>query len=186
MKLTHSFKRMLDALAYANAGENLTLRQKDAQLAGKPVVTAQPTPAVPAATRPQVGLYLGIDLPEDVMQYVVQTCARLKHGLTVLTFQSENDAKALLAPYEAELSEAGIELRLVALSGEPLAPLAQALRRRPEIAFLVCNESGYLGNGLLKGRVRKDALPVPVVLVTSEGAAQQPAGHGHEAGSRVA
>jgi hypothetical protein len=185
MKPTDSFKRMLDALAHANAGENLTLRQKAAHLGSNAIATAQAVLSKPAAGS-QVGLYLGINLPEDVMQYVMQTCNRLKHGLTVLTFQSESDAEVLLAPYHNELSAAGIEMRLVALSGEPLAPLAQALRRRPEVAFLVCNESGYLGNGLLTGRVRKDALPVPVVLVTSEGSATQTIRHDEGTVNRVA
>lgn len=187
MKLPESFKRMLDALAYANAGENLTLRQKNARLAGSAATTVvQGETRTPSAARlPQVGLYLGSNLPKDVMQYVMQTCGRLKRNLTVLSLQPENEVRALLAPYQAELDAAGIELRVAALTGEPLAALSQALRRRPEVAFLVCNESGYLGHGLLKGRLRTDSLPVPVVLVTGEGAAGQSVDRAQDAG-RVA
>ena len=36
MKLTDDIKRMLDALAYANAGDYLTLPQKDRILQGSP------------------------------------------------------------------------------------------------------------------------------------------------------
>lgn len=185
--LTHEIKRMLNALAYANAGENLNLRQKTRVLSGStaPVAAAaQASVPTPSAHRPQVGLYLGSELPGDVMQYVMQTCTRLKHGLTVLTFQSESEAQALLAPFQAALDAAGIRPQVSVLAGEPPASLIHALRKRPEVAFLICNESGYLGRGLLKGTVRQDAIPVPVVMVASGDAATQPV-HGEASETRT-
>ncbi|MEW5965428.1 MAG: hypothetical protein AB1720_00290 [Pseudomonadota bacterium] len=176
MKLTHEIKRMLDALAFANVGENLNRRQKSRVMAGSAATAASAAQApAPAAHLPQVGLYLGSELPADVMQYVVQTCVRLKHGLTVLTFQSELEARALLAPFQATLDAAGLQPRVAVLTGEPPASLIHALRKRPDVAFLICNESGYLGRGLLKGTVRQDAIPVPVVMVASGEAAAQTA-----------
>jgi len=171
MKLTQDIQRMLNALAHANAGEYLTRQQKDRVLSGSAVPVAQPAPSTPAATGPLVGLYLGSELPADVMQYVIQTCGRLRHGLRVLTFQSENDAAALLAPHREALVAAGIRMELSLLAGEPPSALVHALRKRPDVAFLICNETGYLGRGLLAGSVRRDAIPVPVVLVTTADAA---------------
>ncbi|MGQ9862373.1 MAG: hypothetical protein ACUVSD_10250 [Thiobacillaceae bacterium] len=176
MKLTYEIKRMLEALAFANLGENLNRRQKSRAIAGSAAPAAvAPQEAVTAAHLPQVGLYLGSELPADVMQYVVQTCFRLKHGLTVLTFQSELEAQTLLAPFQSTLDAAGIQPHVTVLTGEPPASLIHALRKRSDIAFLICNESGYLGRGLLKGTVRQDAIPVPVVMVASSEAATQPA-----------
>ena len=173
MKLTQDIQRMLTALAYANAGENLNRRQKDRALAGSAAPATQPAP-VASTAGPQVGLYLGSELPADVMQYVIQTCSRLRHGLRVLSFQSRNEAEALLAPHQDALAAAGIHTELSLLAGEPPAALVHALRKRPDIAFLICNETGYLGRSLLKGSVRRDAMPVPVVLVaTGEAAAPQ-------------
>jgi len=175
MKLTHEIKRMLDALALANAGDNLTRRQKSRLIAGKPAPVSKTEAPVAKPQLPQVGLYLGSDLSADVIHYVLQTCTRLKHGLTVLSFQSEIEVETLLAPYRDALIEAAIEVRVAILSGEPPAALVHALRRRPEVAFLICNESGYLGRGLIKGTVRQDSMPVPVVLVASvEGTATLP------------
>lgn len=167
IKLNDQIKRMLNALAYANQGENLTARQKRRGVAGgtTPTIAKQTTPVQKSG--PQIGLYLGSELPPEVMRYVLETCSRLKHGLTVLTFQSEPDARALLKPYQTEIEQARIGVELNVLSGEPPAALVQALRKRAEIAFLVCNESGYLGRGLLKGIVRQDAFPVPVVMVAA-------------------
>jgi hypothetical protein len=169
MKLTQDLKRMLNALAYANAGEYLTRRQKSNLLVGTPAQTPKHAPVTPCAAtakpRSQVGLYLGREVSADVMQYVTQTCARLRHGLMVFSFQSEAEVGALLDPYREIFDAAGIQLQAIALSGEPPTALSRALRRRPEVAFLVCNESGYLGRSLLKGTVRQDAIPVPVVMV---------------------
>jgi hypothetical protein len=188
MKLTQDIQRMLNALALANAGENLNRRQKDRALAGSAAPVAQPEPLPAVAGGPQIGLYLGSELPTDVMQYVIQTCSRLRHGLRVLTFQSENEAHALLAPYRVSLAAAGIEPELSFLAGEPPAALVHALRKRPDVAFLICNETGYLGRSLLKGSVRRDAIPVPVVLVATGASAipQHAPAEAPDAASRVA
>ena len=171
IKLSDDIKRMLNALAHANEGENLTPLQKHRVMAGStaPSIAIDPTPTPKSG--PQIGLYLGSELSSDVMQYVMQTCSRLKHGLTVLTFQSEADAQALLKPYQTELEETRIGVQLTVLGGEPPAALVQALRKRTEIAFLICNESGYLGRSLMKGIVRQDTFPVPVVIVAASGTA---------------
>lgn len=168
-KISAEIKHMLNALANANAGENLSLRQKSRLMAGTPAPATTPVADAPTPVRPQVALYMGSEIPADVMNYVVQTCARLRHGLTVLTFQTEDEAQGQLAPYQAALDENGTAVRVTHLLGDPPTALARALRRLPEVAFLVCNESGYLGHGLLNGTQRKDGLPVPVVLVAANG-----------------
>lgn len=188
MKLTQEIKRILSALAYADVGENLTRRQKDSvlsnshQIVGKPAVSKTEV-SVAQAPRPQVALYLGGELAAEAMQYVMQTCARLRHGLTVMTFQSESDAQSLLAPYQDALATAGIKLRIVVLSGDPTASLARALNRRPEVAFLVCNEAGFFGHGLLNGA--HSGMPVPVVLVAANERGAQQQVTRKEAGSAV-
>lgn len=170
IKLNDEIKRMLNALAYAHTGENLTPREKRRVMAGSAVQTPKIEPPAVQILGPQIGLYLGSELAADLMHYVMQTCSRLRHGLTVLTFQSETDAKALLKPYESELADARITVNLRVLSGEAPAALVHALRKHAEIAFLICNESGYLGRSLMKGIVRHNAFPVPVVMVAASGA----------------
>lgn len=172
IKLTEEIKRMLNALASADAGEYLTLRQKTNYLnqkasADNPIQAAAPMPAHTTNERQQVALYMGSELPADMMHYVVQTCGRLKNGLTVLTFQSDSVARALLSPYADELANAGIAMKTVLLTGDPVSGLARYLRRHPEVAFLACKETGYLGRSFLNGTQRQDILPVPVVLVAT-------------------
>lgn len=175
MKLSANVQRILNALAFANAGENLTLRQKGALLANTPaaVRAADFTPPVATAERAQLALYLGSELPADVMDYVIRTCTRMHYGLTVLTLQTQKDAERILAAHNVALDEAGLSPRIVPMTGEPSRALTQALRRRPEIAFMVCNESGYLSRSLMNGT--QNGLPVPVVLVSRNGEASAPA-----------
>ena len=175
MKLTNEIKRMLNALALANAGEYLSYRQKHLFLANTPAATVATPPAAAVRTkvqgRHQVALYLGSELSSDVMQYILQTCTRLRHDLTVLTLQTEEDARALLSPFMSQLTEAVIELRLITLSGDPHTALTHALRRHTDVAFLVCNESGYFGYGLLGNSKRNGSMPVPVVLIAAKDSA---------------
>lgn len=171
-KLINDIKLMMNALAFANAGENLSSRQKAHHLnqtGGIEVAALDDAPAQTQTDRAhrQVALYMGSELPADVMHYVVQTCARLKHNLTVLTFQPDHDARAMLSSYSEALASEGIEMQLVVLSGDTVSGLAHYLRRHHEVAFLACNETGYLGRSFLNGTQRQDILPVPVVLVAS-------------------
>ena len=177
--LTETMKQMLDALAFADAGEYLTRREKSRVLGQKSGVIErapfipEPVKARSGSTARRVALYLGSELPPEVMDYVIQTCARLQHALTVLTFESENTARALLDPHRQALEAAGVEMELVTLSGDPMSG------SHPEIAFLACKDAGYLGRSYLNGAKGKNALPVPVVVVTtaaeSSGALDQPA-----------
>ena len=180
-KLTAELKRMLNALAFADAAEYLTPRQKTAYLNRKSAADniAQTDTAVQtqaASDRQQVALYMGSELPADMMHYIVQTCSRLKHGLTVLTFQSDSAARALLSPYADELANAGISMKTVLLTGDPVSGLARYLRRHPGVAFLACKETGYLGRSFLNGTQRQDIMPVPVVLVATHEDNAQDAG----------
>ena len=195
-KLTEAMKQMLDALAFAHAGEYLTRREKARVLnqASGQVITAPPAPEpvnAPARRNARrIALYLGSELPSDVMEYVIQTCARLQRELTVLTFQGENTGRALLAPHLEALKAAGVDMELVPLSGDPVSSLQRYLRGHPEVTFLACKDTGYLGHSYLSGNKGKNFLPVPVVTLTTAGegsaALDQTASERESTGSVVA
>jgi len=180
-KLTETMKQMLDALAFAHAGEYLSGREKSRILRQSPgTIETAPASPEPAGVRAsssarRVALYVGSDLPPEVMEYVIETCSRLRHELTVLTFQPENTDHALLEPHKQALEAAGVDMEIVRLSGEPISGLRRYLRGHPEIAFLACKDAGYLGHSYLTGTRNKNALPVPVVVVTTaaEGSGSQ-------------
>jgi len=176
--LTEALKTMLDALAHEDAGEFLTPSQKTAVLGKQANITptqrVAPTvqEAVPVSRR-RVALFTGRELPADVMEYVTQTCVRLQHDLTVLTFETDSTVQAMLNPYQEGLAAAGIDVKLVTLGGNTLSQLARYLDSHPEIAFLTCKESGYLGHSYLTGNQQKNEMPVPVVVIVANKDAMQ-------------
>jgi len=172
--LTNAVKQMLDALANQHAGEHMSLQDKDIVLdeqlgnlkdTGSKVF--EPAKARSNSNMRRVALYMGSELPSEVMDYVIETCSRLGHELTVLTFQSKSAGEELLSAYQPALDDAGVEMELVTLKGDSVTGLARYLRSHPEFAFLACKDSGYLGRSYIKGTQRKDILPVPVVVVTT-------------------
>jgi hypothetical protein len=178
--LTEALKSMLNGLAHQDAGEFLTPREKTARLSKGPALSeaqmVREEPVKPAeVSRRRVALFMGRELKADVVEYVKETCARLEHDLTVLTFESEAVGQALLNPYRESMNAAGIDTKLVALSGNTINQLVRYLNQHPEIAFLTCKESGYLGRSYLANNQKKNELPVPVVVIVErDKAAEMP------------
>ena len=177
-KLIDIFKRIGEGLQHAHAAEYMTITQKGRQLDNasvyvKPVsVQTVVFDNETKDNRRRVGLFMGSELPAGIMTYAIDTCVSLKHELTVITFQTENTARALLKSYEQALKAANIDLKLVALTGDPISRLTRYLKSHPEIAFLACKDTGYLGHRTMNGPKDKSLLPVPVVVVvTKEGEA---------------
>lgn len=176
---------MLNGLAAADAGEYLSPRQKTAFLERADfnvVNVTDPAPVmredvVVTSPRRSVAMYMGSGLPAAMMDYVIDTCASLDHDLTVMTFEARNVSDNLLAPYAEALAEKGIAMKVAKLSGEPLPGLARYLRKHPEVVFLACKDTGYLGRNYMNGTQAGNTLPVPVVVVVTEpgAATAQPA-----------
>jgi len=188
--LTEALKQMLDGLAHQDAGEFLTPSQKTAEFSRgtkiKPTQRVVETESAPVVeSRRRIALFTGSDLSPDVMEYVTQTCARMQQDLTVLSFESGHVALELLAPYRETLDAAGIDIRLVTLGGNSISQLARYLTNHPEISFLACKESGYLGSSYVMGYQKKNEMPVPlVVIVERKDAAFMPdSGAADKAGS---
>lgn len=185
-RLTAQLKQALAALAYADAGEMLPGTDKTRVLAGAgrpaaPAASTAPSPAPrpPAAVlgpavsalfagRRQVGLYLGASLDPAVLRYAADTCRQLDAALTVITFQTEDTARSLLAPYLDELGRDGVVWRVARLSGEPRPSLVRFLKGEPRMLFLVATEAGFLGQTLLSGASRRVDLGLPIVLVATD------------------
>ena len=175
-RLTETLKKMLNALAVADAGEYLTSTQKNEYLFKARGITP-PFPTAPAPVdspaaaadsaraRRRIALFMGMELRADMIDYVIQTCTRLNHDLTVLTFESGQEVRGMLDPFREALKAEGIDLQVSYLTGDPIRGLGRYLRNHPEIAFLACKDTGYLGRSILKGTQRQNALPVPVVLL---------------------
>lgn len=115
--------------------------------------------------RKKVAMYLGGDLPASLINYVIDTCESLKHDLVVLTFEPVAAAEAQLKQYEDKITSCNITVAKQKLKGSSLKELESYLRKHPEIAFLACKDTGFLGRNYLSGSQVKISLPTPVVVI---------------------
>jgi len=168
-RLSPTLKKMLEGLAYADLGEMLPQSAKDELLTGRTSAerTAAPVPAPKAAsaTPPspkRVGLFLGPYATPAVVEYALESCARMHAELVVFTFMDDKRAHHLLEDRLPAAFGPAPATRVQHLSGDPEKALASLQGRGVRLEFLVCDEQGYLGHRILAGDT---ALDVPVVMV---------------------
>ncbi|MEY6433502.1 hypothetical protein ABC977_13935 [Thioalkalicoccus limnaeus] len=182
-RLIAQLKKALAALAYADVGEMLPGIDKDRVLG----MSVKPVPATPTATsmllrqaatvtplpglRQQVGLYLGATLDPAVIRYAADTCREIQSTLTLVTFQSEDTVRELLAPHLPELEGAGVPWRIARLQGEPHSSLVRYLRQERRMLFLACSDAGFFGHEVRGGGRRRMDFGLPIVIVRAEGTA---------------
>jgi hypothetical protein len=168
-RLSPTLKKMLEGLAYADLGEMLLQSAKDEVLTGRTSVerTAVPAPA-PMADAPavpsgkRVGLFLGPYATRAVVDYALESCARMHAELVVFTFMDDKRAHHLLEDRLPAASGPAPTTRVQHLSGDPEKALECLQGRGVRLEFLVCDEQGYLGHRILAGDT---SLDIPVVMV---------------------
>lgn len=128
----------------------------------------QPNPLNENNKRKYIAMYLGSDLPEKMMAYVIESCQHLNHDLAVISFEQNATTDESLAPYKEVLEESNIKVKKVKLSGSPMPELNKYLKSHRDIVFLACKDSGFLGRSYMSGNHAKHSLPVPLVVVTTE------------------
>lgn len=117
--------------------------------------------------RRYIAMYLGSDLPESMMTYLIDSCHQVGHDLIVLSFEQNSTTDKTLAPYMQELEKNDIRIKKVKLSGEPIQELTKYLKTHRNIEYLACKDSGFLGRSYLSGNIAKLSLPIPLVVVTT-------------------
>ena len=175
-RLTPALKKMLEALAmeglaYADLPEMLPRSAKDQYLTGadphhRPAAAAEASGMIDSRSmeRPKrVGLFLGPYATRALVDYALDSCARLKAELVVFTFMDDAGARRLLEPHLPSPDDMEPRISIEHLSGDPERALQGLQGRGVRLEFLVCDEQGYLGHRLL---ARETALDIPVVMVT--------------------
>lgn len=177
--LRETLEVMKKGFAHSHVGDYLTGSEKlkaiadvDASASAQRNLLAQQTKeaAKTKTKRQSIAMYLGSELPAHLMDYMIETCISLDHDLKVLTFESSNVSQELLEPYQAVLAEKNITMQKTKLTGNPMAELNRHLKGHPEIVFLACRDSGFIGRSYLSGNPAKINLSVPVVVVSEDNA----------------
>lgn len=153
----------------SNDYHSIHANQKTLKKATKEQIFTEPQlKSAAEAKRKYIGMYLGSELPEKMMTYVIETSQHLGHDLAVISFERNTTIDELLAPYAETLEENNIKLKKVKLTGQPISELKKYLKNHRDIAFLACKDSGFLGRSYMSGDHAKLNLPVPLVVVTTD------------------
>lgn len=161
--LTQTLKKMLSALAAADAGEMLGRRAKHRHLSGHPAqpgpVAATPAQATPAPKRKQVALWLSEMPTQAALTYALSSCQRMDMDLLIL-HTGRLRAQALLAAHGDTFESANVHLDIHAIEGAEQEALYAYIERHSRIAFLVMGSPN-------QAMTDQTALPpVPLVVVT--------------------
>lgn len=149
-KLSEHLKQALSALAAADAGEMLTLRQKDR-------VLHRPDLGLPAYRR-QVALWGEAAPGKEALDYALAACKRLDAGLLFLHGE-DTDTSWI----HARLRNLAVET--APLAGRPEEALRAYLATHSRVAFLVLDGADAASQNLA---LRTGNLGVPVVLVAGD------------------
>lgn len=169
--LTQTLKKMLTALAAADAGEMLGRRAKARYLndlngdtpQARPQAQATP-PAMPK--RKQVALWLA-DMPSQAaLNYALSSCQRMDMDLVIL-HGGKLRAQALLAAHGDAFETAGVITDIQAIDGTEQNALFKYIERHSRIAFLVMDDAS-------QSALSQAAMPpVPLVVVSTVQAAAE-------------
>ncbi len=135
----------------------------------------------------------GLEGDARTMTYALNTCKRIGAGLDVLFVAdralSDEDLRRTLAPFLADLAEAGIPCRPTAAAGCIKEQIIHYTRAHPEVSFVVVESAGVLDRGCGADDERRlshlwKRLTCPLVVVSDPARAMQAAENGLSAASR--
>ena len=178
--LTQELKRALAALASAEAGEMLSRRDKMSWLesSGPRSDAARSDDAPGAVTRAasirpnrQVALELGERLSAAAVDYALGLCRRMEAGLALLTGDTNDRARSVVAPHVRRLEGSGVAWSVVSLAGTGRGDLESYIHDNPQVLLMVSSSTDdmlqrLVGPGQRRRRTR--GLQVPLVVLAQD------------------
>ncbi len=167
MSLRRHIQIAWNSLSFADAGEMLTRREKHLLLdtAGLHDRHQNHTAArVPTRT---VAVQVGETLTTRVLDCAIETCARLRAELVLLTHGHSNIQDHAVESSSHRIRAAGIHSRIIRLNGDWDRAVTHYVRAHHEIIFVILNALDVNSQALLaQRRTRKRrGFPVPLVMV---------------------
>lgn len=159
--LTQTLKKMLAALAAADAGEMLGRRAKHRYLGNDDAMPATTTTSPTAAPRRKLVALWSTDLPtQAALNYALSTCQRMDMDLVVL-HGGKLRAQAMLAAYGDAFEAAGVTVDIQIIDNAEQNALFSYIERQSRIAFLVMDDAN-------QSVLSQTAMPpVPLVVVSA-------------------
>lgn len=182
-KLSDEIKRALSSLAFQDAGEFLTTRDKiellgdcaESQIIAEPAKRSAPSPA---ASNKRIALLIDGSNSRSALAYAIETAARLDVKIDLLTHGVTGDETC--KELEKQISEAGILSRRIPLKSEGQDGILSYLDTNPALIFLIAGVNDTIAKTLAEEVMPKQEsiVPVPLVLINNN---QSPSDQGKNA-----
>jgi hypothetical protein len=168
-KLNDDLKRILTGLAYQDAGEFLTTRDKmklldPTQQQGE-AATSTPLKMVKRSVTQRIALISdgrGHGAPLD---YAIETCSRLEGKIDLLIHGTKN--KRAITALEERIRSAGLQCQTIQLGTMPVDKIAQYIHDQPAIASIIAMPDDTTTRTIMDQIIlgQSGSLPVPMVII---------------------
>jgi hypothetical protein len=167
-KLSDEIKRALSALAYQDAGEFLTTRDKiellgdstESQIIAEP---AKRSATNPALSNKRIALLTDGSNSEAAFTYAIETAIRLEVKIDLLTHSVMHDETH--KELDQRISDVGIFSRRVPLVNEKYDGILSYLNANPALIFLIASVNDTIAKTLAEEVFPNQLCKVPVPLV---------------------
>jgi hypothetical protein len=169
-KLSDDIKRALSALAYQDAGEFLTTRDKiellgdtsESQIIAEP---AKRSITKPAVSNKRIALLIDGSNSKSAVTYAIETASRLEVKIDLLTHSVTDDQT--YKELDQRISDAGILSRRVPLVNEKYDGILSYLNANPALIFLIASVNDTIAKTLAEEVIPNQIsiVPVPLVLI---------------------
>ena len=169
MKLSNDLKKMLSGLAYQNAGEALSMREKlsvlgyDTESEDKTSAPKLSVAGKPATKRiALISDGRGLGAPLD---YAIETCSRQNAKIDLLVHDLVDTAN--ISALEYQIREAGLDCQRIHLGVNTIDDLVHYICNHPSLIFLVAMPDDAVAKILVEDVIPKRGgrIHVPMVLI---------------------
>ncbi|MGD9169633.1 MAG: hypothetical protein PVI97_06180 [Candidatus Thiodiazotropha sp.] len=168
-KLNDDLKRILSSLAYQDAGEFLTTRDKMKVLGITPeenaAISPSPLKMVKKPITHRIALISDGRGQGAPLDYAIETCTRLEAKIDLLIHGSTDTAD--IVTLEDRIRSAGLHSQTIQLGTEPMEDIINYLHNQPSIASIIAmpddETAKLIMDEIISGRGR--SMPVPLVLI---------------------
>jgi hypothetical protein len=178
IKLSKDIKQMLTGLAYQDAGDFLSIREK-IKVLGKGSENQGKSAATPPgfASRPAIKRIAfisdgrGVGAPLD---YAIDACERQNAQIDLL-IHGPADSK-IIAALENRIKDAGISYQQIQLETDAVDGIIEYIVRHPSLIYLIAISNDDVARDLIEDVLprRRRRIQVPVVLIEDQSISKSP------------
>jgi hypothetical protein len=168
-KLTDDLKRILTGLAYQDAGELLTTRDKIKLLGVSPqghdAAASTPLKMVKRPVTQRIALISDGRGQGAPLDYAIETCSRIEGKIDLLIHSTKS--KVVITALEERIRSAGLQYQTIQLGTLPVDEIAQHIHSQPAITSIIAMPDDATIRPIMDQFISGcgGTIPVPMVLI---------------------